>query len=112
MSFFASPVTVTIVRSDGLDDWGNPQPEERISLPGCHVSPVMSEDEAPRTEVTVSEGWLRWDSSIGVRKTDQIIVPDGHPMAGTWDVIAAPAGWQSPFTGWQPPRRARIREAA
>ena len=83
---------VTVKRSGGRDAKGDPTPgtEHAVSdvlvVPSESTEPISDRAEDPSTSA-VAYGPVGAD----VQSTDRIVVPDGHLMAGTYEVVGRPA---------------------
>lgn len=103
---FPAGTTITVLRSGGRDRRGNPLPEVEHVLHGWEVSPRASEEATDRSDAVVTGAVTRgpmlpeYQVIGGIKSTDRIRVPTGHPMAGTWRVEGEPGPFVSPFTGW------------
>jgi hypothetical protein len=84
-------VDVVVKRSGGRDAKGNPTPSTEhtvpdvLIVPGESTEPIRERTENPETHV-VAYGPVGAD----LKNVDRIVVPDGHPMAGTFEVIGDP----------------------
>lgn len=84
-------VDVLVKRSGGRDAKGNPTPATTHTVPDFLIVPSESSEpiadraEDPSTSA-VGYGPVRAD----LRSTDRIVVPDSHPMAGTYEVVGKP----------------------
>ena len=85
-------VEVTVKRSGGRDPKGDPIPGSTHTVPDFLIvasessEPISDRSEDPSTSA-VGYGPVAAD----VRSTDRIVVPAGHLMAGTYEVVGDPA---------------------
>lgn len=109
---FPYGVTVTIVRSPGKDQYGDPIPgtTTRIDIPLCAVAPRTSTEPTERGRQGVIVGksvYLPDNASTIPLFTDQL------EIAGVlYDIEGEPGDWTNPLTGWHPGSEIAIRRAA
>jgi len=91
-AFYAWKTDVTVKRSGGRSPKGDPTPGSEHTLhnwlivPQSSAEPIMDRAEDPETSA-VGYGEVGAD----VKSTDRVVVPAGHLMAGTYEVIGDPA---------------------
>lgn len=84
-------VSVLVKRSGGRDAKGDPTPGTEHTVPDFLIvasestEPIQDRAEDPSTSA-VGYGPVGAD----IRSTDRIVVPDGHLMAGTYEVVGRP----------------------
>lgn len=82
-------LTVTVIRSGGRDNFGNPEPVTRHQIPGCLVAPRGSEEGANTFANTVITGAeLFTPAGADVLATDRIIA-----RGVTYDVDGEVGDW-------------------
>ena len=105
-----SNATVTVVRSDANDVYGDPAetPPTRTRLDGCAVAPRSSADVNDRGRQGVVVGLTLFAPyGADIRHTDQLDV-DGV----LYDVDGEPGSWSNPFTFHEPGIEVALKRAA
>ncbi|HEY1176483.1 MAG TPA: hypothetical protein VGF17_10020 [Phytomonospora sp.] len=85
-------VDVTVKRSGGRDAKGDPIPGSTHTSPDWLISPSEStEPIADRAEDPSTSAVGYGPARADVKSTDRVVVPAGHWMAGTYEVVGDPA---------------------
>lgn len=91
--FPASWRCTVVVSRTGRNSDGDPVPPSKHDVPDCLVARRSTSDPIDRSELTDTSAVLYAPIGADVISTDQITVPAGHPMAGTYAVDGDPGGW-------------------
>lgn len=107
-------ITITVERPLGRDEYGDPidgEPE-RHAISGCAVAPrTTSEIDAPgRTGVIVGLT-LYTPAGADLKRQDIVIIDDGDPNPGRWEVEGEPGEWRNPYTGLRAGIEVALRRA-
>lgn len=94
---WTTEVNVTV--SPGRDRDGHSRTGETQSYAGCLIAPgAMSESETGGVlptpgEVTEDQATIYGPPDLVVPATGTITIPDGHPLAGVWEVVGNVKPW-------------------
>ncbi|TDU27098.1 hypothetical protein [Arthrobacter sp. JUb115] len=83
---------VVVTRAGGLDDNGDPQPGQVLSVENCLISTSSStkDDQASDVVTTKLSLFRDPDPEFEFQSTDKIVVPDNAMGAGTYFVDGRP----------------------
>lgn len=86
--------SVEVQRGGGRDAKGNPKPVQQLPVEDCQITPLDASDpRLDRSDVPEDTALLFHDGPFRFQSTDRVLVPDGHEMAGEWEVDGRPGGW-------------------
>lgn len=89
---------MTVLRSGGRDEHGDPLPGTEHVIDKVVVAPRAATEISDRGETIVVGLQVFPPFGSDIRATDRVRI-DVPPWAGTFDVVGEPGNWQSPFTG-------------
>jgi hypothetical protein len=100
-------VTVTVERPTpgGLDDYGDPVPDEddeptTHEVEGCSVAPRLSTETTDRArEGAVIGLTLYCPTGADIARDDTLVIGEG-PHVGRYRIEGEPSDWQSGLTTW------------
>ncbi|MBG6083241.1 hypothetical protein [Zhihengliuella flava] len=85
---------VTVLRSGGRDDKGNPLEDQEIPRGRLLVAPRATNDPVDRSDVAdVTAVLYDEDTTFRYYSTDRIRIDAPNRMAGTWQVDGRPGEW-------------------
>lgn len=118
---FAVAFTVTVHRQPAVPQktrWGD-EAGARVphTVQGCAIYPAASSEQVEARDTVSDTAVLLVPYGADIKVTDEVAVPDDlavpPPYRNTrWKVDGTPAGWQSPFTGWNPGTEIRLTKQA
>ena len=114
---FRGGVTITVERGvpGGHDAYGDPIVTEMTThvIEECAVAPrAASESDARGRAGTIVGLTLYAPAGSDILRTDRIIIPDGVPNTGRYEVEGEPAEWTSPTSGLAKGMQVALRRAA
>lgn len=84
---------VTVHRSGGRNADGDPTPGSDHVIQDCLVGRRATEEPVDHSDLTDTLAVMYGPVGADVTSTDQITVPSGHFMAGTYSVAGDPGFW-------------------
>ena len=97
---FAYGETVTRIRQQGRDQYGDPvgEPVPDVDIAGCGVAPRQAGEEIGQGRVAVTSGL-----TLYMPPGTDVLPSDRFEVRGVvYEVDGEPGDWRSPFTGWRP----------
>jgi len=107
-------ITVTVVRPASLDDNGDPLTTDPATheVEDCIIAPRAEGEIHDRGREGVIVGLsLYAPAGSDIGRLDLIVIAEGDPNAGTYEVEGEPGEWRSPWTGWAPGIQVALRRA-
>lgn len=94
-------ISVTVVRSGGRDEHGDPVPGTEHVIDKVVVAPRPGVEDDDKGETVIVGLQLFAPFEADILPTDRVRI-DLPAWAGTYDVVGDPGRWQSPFTHRKP----------
>ena len=86
---------IDVFKASGVDRHGRKTRGLAVTVAGVLVAPGGSNDPTDFSDVTATRARAYLPPGVRICNPDSVKIPEGHPLAGVWQVDGDPAVWHT-----------------